>query len=318
MTSKEFVKQTVEFRGSEKCPITYVNRNRALSDAVFVHHNPPAGFQPSRKGESEWGFVWETLDGTMGQPKFPPLKDGYDFSLLPNLDPYDPTRYAITAQEIAEFQGKYLIGDIGISGFNLLTFIRGFEESLEDLYIEPENLMALMEKVIDFEMGVAESFCRMPEIDCVSFFDDWGTQNALMIDPKLFRTYFKPLYKKQFDLIHSYGKHVLFHTCGQVTDILDDLVEIGVDILNLNQPDIFPMERLAQYKGRVCFNCPVDHQTVAIHGTVDEIHDYAVRLRTAVSTDKGGFISNVEEYRSVGMNEDQYLALCDAFEAMRR
>ena len=89
-----------------------------------------------------------------------------------------------------------------------------------------------------------------------------------MIQPELWRQFFKERYREQFQLAHSLGMKVFFHSCGQVYDIIPDLIEIGTDLLNLNQPDLFGIEKLGQeFGGRVCFVCPVDHQTVAIHGT---------------------------------------------------
>lgn len=106
----------------------------------------------------------------------------------------------------------------------------------------------------------------------------------------------------------------------QVLDILPDLVEAGANILNLNQPDLFPLEELARAVGgeMVCLMCPVDHQTVAIHGTPEEIHSYAQELNRQLNPQgKGGYIAYIEEYHSVGMSEENYQAICSAFEGLR-
>jgi len=319
ITSKEFVKNVVHFKGDERTPILYLNRDVEKSDARFVSYSAPNCFVPKTPGESEWGFVWESLDGTMGQPKNPPLKNGYSpWKTLNKPNPHDASRFANMKDFVQRNKEKYLIGGLGITGFNILMFIRGTEETMEDLYLNPDELMTVFEDIINFETGIIENYCKEEYIDCVSFGDDWGTQNTLMIDPEMFRKFFKPYYKKQFDIIKSYGKDVYFHSCGQVKDILDDLIEIGVDIFNLNQPDIFPLPYLEKYKGKVCFNCPVDHQTVAINGTRDEIFEYVSDLKKYLSNGKGGLIANIEEYKSVGMSEENYLAICEAFEKLRR
>jgi uroporphyrinogen decarboxylase len=213
---------------------------------------------------------------------------------------------------------RYILGGLGITGFNMVTFIRGFENSMEDLYLERENIERLLDMVLEFETRVAENLC-LNGVDCISFADDWGTQNSLMISPVLWREIFKPRLKKQFDLVHSYGKHVYFHSCGYIYDIIPDLIEIGADILNLNQPDIFGIERLGRdFGGKVCFNCPVDHQTVAIKGTREEIFDYVRRLNASLGCFSGGFIGYIEEYHCVGMSDENYRSIIEAFESLNK
>ena len=319
MTSKEYVKKTINFECDGSVPIFYFNRDTEKSDILMEGLDCASDFKPSKEGQSEGGFVWSRLDATMGQPKEPPLQDGYeDMSKLLRPNPDDDKRYVYLKKKAAENPDKYIIANLGITGFNTLTFIRGFEETLEDLYLEPEKLMEVMHIVKDFEMGLIRNIGKIDGVDAVGFYDDWGTQNSLMIDPAMFRKYFKPIYKEQFDLIHSFGKQVFFHSCGQVYDIIEDLIEAGADMLNLNQPDIFPMEKLEKFRGRVCFNCPVDHQTVAIHGTPAEIADYTVRLKKSLATDKGGFIANIEWYDTVGMSEENYQAISAGFEKLRK
>jgi len=209
------------------------------------------------------------------------------------------------------------MGSLGITGFNQVTFLRGFENVMADFYLEPDNLNRLIQLVIDFESEMIKQMCECG-VDAIAFGDDWGTQANLMVNPKLFREFFKPYFKQQFALVKSYGCQVYFHSCGQVYEILEDLIEIGVDILNLNQPDIFPLTRLSSgFRGRVCLNCPIDHQTVALLGNDAEIRSYAARLVQELGTDRGGYIAYIEDYHSIGMSETNYQAICKAFEDIK-
>jgi hypothetical protein len=150
-----------------------------------------------------------------------------------------------------------------------------------------------------------------------SFGDDWGTQKGLFIAPSLWREVFKPRYARQFELAHRLGKKVWFHSCGNILDILDDLIEIGADVLELLQPDIFGVEPLGQrFGGKVCFCCSVDHQRRAISGTQQEIMDYARHLHTHLGCFSGGLIGYVEDYASLGMSEDHYQWIREAFGAL--
>lgn len=105
-----------------------------------------------------------------------------------------------------------------------------------------------------------------------------------------------------------------FHTCGDVSAIIPDLIACGADVLELLQPDVFGVDTLAeQYGGQVCFCCAVDHQRRAISGTRDKIMSYARGLKERLGAFNGGFIGYVEDYASLGMDEQHYQWVREAF-----
>lgn len=177
-----------------------------------------------------------------------------------------------------------------------------------------------METLADMVFGYEEDVIRRlveTDIDAVAFYDDWGMQFSLMISPALWRDFFKPRYKRQFDIVHAAGKHVYFHSCGYVYDILEDLVEIGADVFNFNQPEVMGLEKLAEFRGRVCFNCPVDLQKIAINADRAAIEAYTRRLVETLGTGSGGFIGYVEEYHSIGLSDENYGYMVDALRNYR-
>lgn len=319
MTCKEIVKRAVTFEAPPKTPLFFLNRDLEQSYIAIVDFKADPSFVPDVPGRSEWGYIMVSLDGTMGQPESCPLEDSWD--LLDGYNAPNPdidARYSHIPDFIAEHSDKYIIANLGITGFDKATFIRGFENFLEDIYCEEENSARLLDIVFGFERSVILHLCSY-EIDAIAFFDDWGTQNALMINPDKWRQVFKARYKEQFDLIHSMGKHVFFHSCGQIQDIIPDLIEIGADILNLNQPNLFGIEKMRDlYGGKVCFCCPVDHQSVAIHGSREEIFDYVRRLASCLGGFNGGYIGYIEDYRICGMSEETYQNIKEAFTLLNR
>jgi len=316
MKRKEVVKRAIEMKNPPRVPILFFNKDTEKSDIKLVGYETAVDFPYKGTNVSEWGFEWQRLDDTMGQPKNHPIRTWADFETYIPPDPDAPGRFELLPDEIAQNKDRYILASLGITGFNMVTFIRGFENTLEDLYLNRKNIEKLIDMVFSFEKGIIRHYCSY-EVDGISFGDDWGTQNNLMISPSLWREIFKSRYKEQFELVHSYGKHVYFHSCGNIIEIIPDLIEIGVDILNLNQPDLFGIERLGhEFGGQVCFNCPVDHQTVAITGTRDEIFDYVRRLNHHLGNYQGGFIGYIEEYHSVGMSDQNYAWIVEAFEAL--
>lgn len=107
---------------------------------------------------------------------------------------------------------------------------------------------------------------------------------------------------------------VYFHCCGYIYEIIGDFIEIGVDILNISQPNLFDIEQLGKgFGGKVCFICPVSYQTTSLTGTREDIFRDAKQLYDNLGSLKGGFIGYVEEYSSIGMKDENYQACKDAF-----
>ena len=316
MNPKELVYRAIEFRNPPRLPITYCNRDFESSDTLGTGVLPAADFTPSEPGMTEWGYVWHTLDGTMGQPSTHPLSDDAALATYRPPDPYAPGRFADLPNFIAQNQNKFLRFGMGITGFNTATFLRGFDQLLMDLYTAPEIAEQVLDHVFGFENGIIKQAVQY-DVDAICFGDDWGTQRGLMIAPALWRKLFLPRYAGQFALIRQAGKKVWFHSCGNVHAIIGDLIEIGVDVLELLQPDIFGVEQLAsEFGGKVCFCCSVDHQRRAVSGTRDEIFTYARLLRDKLGAFNGGFIGYIEDYASLGMSEQNYQWIRQAFHGL--
>lgn len=316
MDSKELVLRAMERSRPPRVPIHYSNRDFDSSDTFCLGYHPAATFVASGPGMTEWGYVWEKLDATMGQPRTHPLADWDRLATYTPPDAYAPGRLEHVAAEAAKHAGKFIAFDMGITGFNIATFLRGFETYLMDLTIERERAERVMDMVTAFENGVIKQLAGGP-VACLRFGDDWGSQNGLMINPSVWREVFWPRYKAQFELAHRCGMKIWFHTCGNVFSIIGDLITAGADVIELLQPDVMGIERLAEtYGGKVCFCCSVDHQRRAIAGTSDEIFAYARLLQEKLGGSNGAYIGYVEDYSSLGMSEQNYQWIRQAFHSL--
>jgi uroporphyrinogen-III decarboxylase len=311
LNAYERVKKAIRIEKPDRTPILLYNRDFDESDLIITEVIDHWG--GSNKDVSEWGFVWEKHDGTMGQPKDALIKSWSDIGSLrvPRVDDWD--RYGAAAGAIKKYPEKYHVASLALTGFTVMTILRGFSEVLEGLYLEPENTNRLAELVFDFESSIIEG-CAGKGFHAIGFFDDWGTQNGLIISPDTWRDIFKPRYKKQFDRVHELGMNVYFHCCGQIETIIPDLIETGVDILNLSQPNVFDIKALGRkYAGKVCFLCPISYQTTSLTGTKEDIYAEAKNLIENLGTEDGGFIGYVEEYNSIGLSEENYQNCVNAF-----
>lgn len=303
MTRHERVLRAITFDRPDHIPVWHFNRDQAEGDILRYE------LALTTNNVSEWGYRWITLDdGTMGQPSGAVIPEWDDLAeyRIPRLQAEERLR------GLKDFLGvsdnHYLLAGIGLTGFTTYTFLRGFADALADFLLEPERTGDLLDSIFAWENALI-TLAAEQGFHGVHFQDDWGTQDRLLVSPSLWRQLFKPRYRDQFAHAHERGVHVWFHSCGNISDILPDFHEIGVDVMNISQPNVVDTSGAgAALRGKQCFLVPVSYQTVSITGTQEDIYKEAARLYGELGTERGGFIGYVEEYGSVGMPEENYQA----------
>jgi uroporphyrinogen-III decarboxylase len=178
----------------------------------------------------------------------------------------------------------------GISGiFDRLQNLRGYENLMFDLAEEREEVLGLLDRLTAYVLeGIDLSL--EAKLDSIEFYDDWGTQESLIINPLLWRKIFKPRYKKLFDRVHQGGAYVYFHSCGQIMDIIPDLIEIGADIIN-PQISCMNLQKLTQItRGKICLASDIDQQYVLPFGTPAEVRAHTRKILDTFKAKDGGFI----------------------------
>lgn len=172
---------------------------------------------------------------------------------------------------LGECGDRYRLASLDLSGFTVYTLLRGVENSMVDFLTEPERFAWLMDPIIDFECRLMALAARRG-FHGIHFADDGGPQTGLMISPQLWRKLFKPRYLRQFQRTHELGLDMWLPRCDNIAEIVDDFHEIGVDMLNISQPNVVDLAPIGQkLRGRQCFLRPISYQTVSISGTVEEI-----------------------------------------------
>jgi len=311
VSRKTIVDQAIKFQHPPRIPLVFWNCDQTDGDVMLYHLSLN---REDGSGDHEWGYHLEKLDdGTMGHPTAPHLPDWdvADRFMAPPLRETD--RMAGLPAFLEECGDRYRLASLDLSGFTVYTLLRGFENSMMDFLIEPERFARLVDLIIDFECDVM-ALCARHGFHGIHFADDWGTQNGLMISPALWRRLFKPRYRRQFERAHELGLHVWYHCCGNFAEIADDFHEIGVDVLNISQPNVVDIPPIgASLRGKQCFLMPISYQTVSISGTVEDIYAEARRLYDLLGASAGGFIGYVEEYGCMDMSRENYVACADAF-----
>lgn len=314
--SLELVRAAIRRHGPERVPILFFNQDREQSDIVLVdverHFGGPGA------DTSEWGFRWERVDRTMGQPAGRLLASWEELDRLTLPDPRDPRRFAEIEPARRAFGERYYLASLVLSGFTVMSFLRGFDALLVDLVEAPRQADRLADRVFGFEEEVIRGLAGRG-VQGVAFYDDWGTQDSLIVSPALWRDHFLGRYRRQFALAHELGLDVYFHSCGSIREIIPDLIQAGVDMLNLSQPNLFDIGELGrEFGGKVCFVCPVSYQTTSIRGSEEDIFAEVRRLVEHLGRDGGGLIGYVEEYGSIGLSDANYRACIRAFRELGR
>lgn len=316
MTSRtDLVRQAIRFENPQRVPIWFVNADQTAGDCIVYHLSLG---KPDDPATNEWGYRLEKMgDGTMGHPTSAHLPD-WDSAAGFQAPPLrEHQRMAAAPDYFAQCEDRYRLASLDLSGFTVYTLLRGFENSMADFLLEPERFAWLMDMICDFECQLMAMVARHG-FHGIHFADDWGTQSGLMISPRLWRELFKPRYRRQFNHAHQLGLDTWFHCCGNFVDIVEDFHEIGCDVLNISQPNVMDIRRVAdRLRGRQSFLIPISYQTISIQGTPDEIYQEAQRLYQLLGTPDGGFIGYVEEYGCMGMSTENYRACAEAFRQLK-
>ncbi len=314
MNSKELVRRAIAFDDPESIPIQYPY-DWKLSDIINVE--VVNYFQGPDRLSTEWGFRWSHLENELafGQPEQPLFRDWSDLDKYRAPEPDMPGRYDLMRKMRAELgDDKYYKANFVLSGFGVMSCLRGFTQIMEDFYLERERVERLADIVFGFEESLIRSL-KPQGFDAVGFADDWGTQQNLFISPALWREVFKPRYRRQIELAHECGLDLYFHCCGYIYDIIPDFIEIGLDILNPGQPNINGIRQMGEdFSGRLCFACPVSYQTTGISGSTDDIRREVDEMVTHLGNRGGGLIGVVPtDLVGLGAATENVRGMFDAF-----
>jgi hypothetical protein len=315
LTPRERVIRALTFRHPDRAPrelwaLPGVVRNRQDELATFYARFPSDFAGPdvtygraarARGTEAEvgeyvdaWGCPFTVLEpGVIGEVKAAPLAD------WAALDGFRPPDEILRDADFSRVDAscaatdRFVKAGTTIRPFERMQFLRGTEALFMDLAWGPAELYRLRDMVHDFFLRELEMWTRTG-VDAISFMDDWGTQKALLISPKLWREFYKPLYKDYCDRIHAAGKYVFFHSDGYIFDIYPDLIEVGVDAVN-SQLFCMDIEEIARrHKGRVTFWGEISRQDTLPLGTPEDCYAAVRRVRAALDDGSGGLIAECE------------------------
>ncbi|TVQ19130.1 MAG: hypothetical protein EA382_16880 [Spirochaetaceae bacterium] len=286
MTSRQIIAANIAHSGAPRPGMTF-DRGRQ-NDMLVVGAGSPEGYTQKRwrEGAREfyddaWGNIWvRMIEGSIkGEIHRPVIEEWSQLEAL-TVPFYDVERTAERLKSgFAGDQERYRTAAIGGWVFDNARYLRKLEIYLMDLALYPDELKLLHTKVA----GVYENLIRaagQAGADAIMIGEDMGTQQGLLFSPQMFREFFKPDYSRLMGLAHEYGMKVLMHSCGSNREILDDLIDCGVDCFQFDQPAIYDMEELASLfrKRTATLWSPVDIQQVLPTGNREYIEEQTLRM----------------------------------------
>jgi len=270
MNSKEIILSNLEHRGPSRPGLTFSDGR--IYDMCGAGQALPKGYTKKRWTEGKfeyydtmWGNIYRRMiDGSSLGEIFKPAIENWS-----QLSDYQVPKYDFK-ETVDAFRHSFRHGNdkfkyVSMSGwvFSASREIRKMEDYLMDILLYPEEVKRLHAKVA----GVFETLIRAAGkagADGILLYEDMGTQNGLLISPELWQKNFRDLYLRLFGIAHEYGMKVLMHSCGQNREILEPLLQVGVNCFQFDQPAAYDMDDLAQLlkKYKAALWSPIDIQKI--------------------------------------------------------
>ncbi len=225
-----------------------------------------------------FGVVWDrSVDKDIGVVRNQVLPQaslaGYVFP-----DPLDPRFFIDIPQKIAAYGDRFRVFQIGFSLYERAWTMRGMQSLMEDFYDHPEFVHELLHTIADYNLAQIEKALQQ-DIDAVYFGDDWGQQRGLQMGPRLWQKFIYPELKRMYARVRGAGKYVFIHSCGDVDELFEDLVAIGLNCFNPFQPEVMDVaDLMVRFRGRLAFFGGLSTQKTLPYGAAEDVRAETWRL----------------------------------------
>lgn len=225
-----------------------------------------------------FGVVWDrTIDKDIGNVEGHVLPEptlaGYNFP-----DPLEKRFFEDIPAKIERFSDRFRVFQIGFSLYERAWTLRGLERLMMDFVEHPAFVHDLLAAIADYNIVQIREALQY-DIDALYFGDDWGQQHGLQMGPTTWREFILPELRRMYGVVRDAGKFVMIHSCGDVDELFDDLIDAGVNCFNPFQPEVMDVHTLLpRYRGRLAFHGGLSTQRTLPFGTVGDVRDETQRL----------------------------------------
>ena len=306
MTKRDIVLRTLAHKESDVIPYFLDLTDEKLRDMIkftgdkdfFLHSESYLAQERNEsftdlgdgKFKDMFGVVWDkgAQEGDFGIATGFPLPEanfdnGYQFP--------EPDEKLIRekCERLVAQKDKFTMYIIGFSLYERLWALHGIPETLMDFIEEPEFIEQALAKIVEYNCKVVDIVAEYP-VDCIFFGDDWGQQRGLIMGYPIWKKFIYPCLKKMYDHVKKYGKFVAQHSCGDCVQVFPDLVELGLDIYNTFQPEVYDIvECKRRFGDKLTFFGGISTQCILPFKTPDEVKAEMYRVMDILGKD-GGYI----------------------------
>ena len=309
MDNRNLIKNTLLHIKSEKVPFNFFFTPSSLEKTEKYYGSPidevlnfplrivslnsfkPLYALPTEYGKytrDEFGVLWSTGFNDRGIPIGPCITEP-DLKKYIFSDPKASYRYKDIESWLKNKSDCYKLINLGAL-WERATFMRGLENILMDLYLNPIFVHELMQGITDYNIETLEILFKNFKFDGIMLSDDYGTQKGMIMSPDMWRKFIKKYLAQITTLTKKYELVFFLHSCGHIMPIIEDLIEVGVDILHPIQPeamDIFMLKR--NYGSNISFCGGVGTQRLLPYGKPEDVRAN-VKMLKEVMGKNGGYI----------------------------
>ncbi len=243
----------------------------------------------------EWGCRFGAApDGVGSHPSLPIIRslsewEKYLSDGIPSVDP-EVFCQPIVANTKAH-PDRYVVAKFWRTFYERMFMLIGFDNLMVEIATEGPIFISMLKELRDFTIHGIE-LIGDAGADAVFLADDWGMQDRLQISPSMWRQYFRPAYAAMIDTAHSRGLDVWLHSCGNITDIIPDWIDIGLDVIAHLQATALDLPALAAaYRGQITFFGGIGVQHNLVQGDRDSIRDEIRILMECFHAFEGRYIA---------------------------
>jgi uroporphyrinogen decarboxylase len=234
----------------------------------------------------EFGTEWDVSGnydiGDWGMSGFPVHE--LDFSQYTFPRGTGERRFARAKELIGHYPDRFNV--VRVTGpLTQAWYITGLEDFLTGLIADTAKIEYLLEHITQYIVDLID---LLPdEVDAVRLIDDYGIQKSLLISKAHWLRFIKPNYRKIVDAYRRKGIHAMHHSCGDVSELMADFIDLGVEVLDAMQPEAMDIEKIKREYGNdiVLFGGMGSQSTIPL-GSPDDVRREAARLLATLG--KGG------------------------------
>ena len=213
----------------------------------------------------------------------------------PSLDWWDYSKVKETIRALKGDNDRCIMWFAG-GAFETPWYMRGLEQFLIDLYEAPEIVTAICEKVADYyrQRALRVLDAADGEVDIIGSGGDIGGQNCMMLSPAKWRELIKPHTASLIRPFKEMGLGTFYHSCGSCYDVIDDLIEVGLDVLDpiqVTAANMQPEILYPKFGSRLSFHGAIDEVELLPHATASEVYDETQRIISILGGNYGYVVS---------------------------